>query len=511
MHVKISYKLIAAVGGVAVAIIGIFAYLILNAHQRQLIAELERNAHQLSETVKSSTKYDMLLNQRESVHRIINTIGGQEGIEKVRVFNKDGAIIFSTDSADVGHMVDKQTESCYACHAADQPLERLSISERTRIFRAGSQSRTLGIINPIYNEPGCWQSDCHAHTSNQKVLGVLDITMSLAEVDRGMQASRMRLLMFAVIAVAAVSLIIYLLVKGLVLKPVGQIVKATKHVATGDLNYAIKLAKNDEIGDLAKSFNDMTRQLAETQRQLYQSEKLASVGRLAAGVAHEINNPLTGVLTYSSYLLKRANGNAEIKDDLEVIVRETKRCREIVKGLLDFARQSPPEKHRVDLNEIILQATRIVENQFAARKIKLEKNLQPGLPATMADGNQLQQVLVNLLVNANDAMGDKGGTIAITSELLANGANAPDAKTTGPHIRITMSDTGCGISPENLQKIFEPFFSTKGKKGYGLGLAVVWGIIEKHNGRITVESEVGKGTTFTILLPVENQGVKRNA
>lgn len=497
MQSRISYKLIAAVALVAVVIIGVFAYLILNAHQLQLIAELERSAHQLSETVKSSTKYDMLLNQRESVHRIINTIGGQEGIEKVRIFNKEGAIIFSTDSSDIGRMVDKKTEACYACHAADQPLERLPISQTTRIFKSEAQARTLGIINPIYNEPSCWQSDCHAHASNQKVLGVLDITMSLAEVDRGLQASQMRLLMFAIIAIAAVSLIIFLLVKGIVLKPVRQIVAATQHVATGDLNYTIKLDKKDEIGELAKSFNAMTRRLSETQRQLYQSDKLASVGRLAAGVAHEINNPLTGVLTYSSYLLKRANGHPEIKEDLDVIVRETKRCRDIVKGLLDFARQSPPEKSRVEINDIIQQATRILENQLAERRIKLEKILQPNLPAIMADGNQLQQVLVNLLVNASDAIGDNGGTITIASEF----SSPPDTS----YIQIKVSDTGCGIARGNLAKIFEPFFSTKGKKGYGLGLAVVWGIIEKHGGKITVESEAGKGTTFVIHLPVNLQ------
>ena len=500
MRSRISYKLIAAVALVAVVIIGIFAYLILDAHQRQLIAELERSAHQLSETVKSSTKYDMLLNQRESVHRIIKTIGGQDGIEKVRIFNKEGAIIVSTDSLDLGKLVDKKTEACYACHVADQPLARLPISETTRIFKSATQTRTLGIINPIYNEPSCWQSACHAHTSNQQVLGVLDITMSLAEVDRGLQASQMRLLLFAIIAIAAVSLIIFLLVKGLVLKPVQQIVAATQHVASGDLNYTIQLEKKDEIGELAKSFNAMTRQLSETQRQLYQSDKLASVGRLAAGVAHEINNPLTGVLTYSSYLLKRANGDTEMKDDLEVIVRETKRCREIVKGLLDFARQSPPEKRPTDLNEIIHRATRILQNQFSLQHIEIEPHLHPTLPLLQVDGNQIQQVVVNLLMNAHDAIGEKGGTIIITTAILEAAATGlpPDQA----YAEIKIRDNGCGIPRENLSKIFEPFFTTKGQKGNGLGLAMVWGIIEKHDGRITVTSEVGKGTTFNILLPV---------
>jgi two-component system NtrC family sensor kinase len=329
--------------------------------------------------------------------------------------------------------------------------------------------------------------------------------MSLNEVDRGLKASQMRLLTFAVIAIAAVSLMIYLLVKRIVLKPVSQIVAATQHVANGNLNYTITLDMKDEIGDLARSFNDMTRKLAETQRQLYQSDKLASVGRLAAGVAHEINNPLTGVLTYSSLLLKHANDYPQLKEDLEVIVRETKRCRDIVKGLLDFARQSQPEKRQADINEIINRAVRILHNQLSLHHIKLEQQLHPHLPHINADINQIQQVLVNLLLNAGDAIVEKGGgTIALTTAPVDSEVSmASGLSPTKKYIQIKVSDTGCGIPAEHLSKIFEPFFSTKGPKSTGLGLAVVWGIIEKHGGRITLESEVGKGTTFSIILPVD--------
>lgn len=500
VQTKISYKLIAAVAAVAIAIIGVFAYVILNSHQQQLLAELERSANQLSETVKSSTRYDMLLNQRESVHRIINTIGNQQGIEKVRVYNKDGAIIYSTDSVDIGQMVDKRAEACYACHAANQPLERLPISERTRIFQAGSRNAIFGIINPIYNEPSCWQSDCHAHSSEQKVLGVLDITMSLAEVESSLRASQFRLIVFAVIAIAAISLMIYWLVKRMVLTPVRQLVEATQRVAGGDLEYTVRLNKRDEIGKLAHSFNDMTRKLAEAQRQLFQSDKLASVGRLAAGVAHEINNPLTGILTYSSFLLKRTGDQVELKDDLEVIVRETKRCRDIVKGLLDFARQSVPEKREVGLNDVVNNAARIVQNQLALHHIRLELNVQLDLPAVHVDANQIQQVLVNLLVNAGDAMPKDGGKITLTTALVDPAKAASESS--GGEVKIIVSDNGCGIPRENLSKIFDPFFTTKGQKGNGLGLAIAWGIIDKHSGRITVDSEVGQGTTFTIVLPV---------
>jgi two-component system NtrC family sensor kinase len=498
MVTRISYKLIVAVGSVALIIIGIFAYVTLRASQKQLISELRRSANQLSETVKSSTRYDMLLNQRESVHRIITTIGKQEGIQKVRIFNKEGAIIFSTDSADVGQMVDKKAEACYACHAANQPLERLEIPDRTRIFRPVGGDRILSIINPIYNEPSCWQSDCHAHDPGKKVLGVVDISMSLRDVDGETQASQNRLLLFGVVAIAAVSLMIYLLVSQIVLKPVHEIVAATRKVAAGDLNYKIALNKRDEIGQLASSFNEMTQKLAEAQRQVYQSQKLAAVGQLAAGVAHEINNPLTGVLSYSSFLLKRAQDKPEFKEDLEVIVRETKRCRGIVQGLLDFARQSPPEKHESDVGDIFERAIRIVQTQIDPLRVELKKDVRTDLPKIYADANQIQQVLVNLLLNANDAMSEHGGTLALTAQLAKDGATA---SVQPEEIEIRVSDTGCGIAPENLPKIFDPFFSTKGPKGTGLGLAVAWGIVEKHNGRIEVESEPGKGTTFRVLLP----------
>jgi len=502
MRTKISYKLIVAVGSVALIIIGFFSYGILSALRQQLIGEVRRSAHQLSETVKSSTHYDMLLNQRESVYRIITTIGKQDGIKKVRIFNKDGAISFSTDHLDVGQMVDKRAEACYACHAVDQPLERLPIPERTRIFQLPGSGRVLGIISPIYNEPSCWQSSCHAHEPTKKVLGVLDISMSLDDVDRDIASSQKRLLLFGIVAIGAVSAMIYLLVNRIVLKPLNQIAAATRKVAAGDLHYKIALTKRDEIGILADSFNGMTQKLSEAQRQIYQSEKLAAVGQLAAGVAHEINNPLTGVLSYASFLLKRAEDRPDFKEDLEVIVRETKRCREIVKGLLDFARQLPPEKQACDITEIVERAVRIVQIQLAAHRVELRRNLRTDLPKIHVDANQLQQVLVNLLLNANVAIGEGGGTITLATDFAAREGGA---RNQAQAIELRVSDTGCGIPPANLQRIFDPFFSTKGAKGTGLGLAVAWGIVEKHNGRIEVESEVGKGTTFRVLLPIGEQ------
>ena len=422
MRTKISLKLVLAVGLVSITVFGIFSYTTTQAQHQALLVQIDHNASQLSETIKSSTKYDMLLNQRERIHAIIDSIGSQEYIHKIRIFNKDGEIIYSSHKEDVGDMVNKDTESCYACHAADQPLERLDIDERTRIFEDASGNQTFGIINPIYNEPTCSQGPCHVHPPGQRVLGVLDVTLSLSEVEAAVAENRSKQLWMALAAIAVIGLVLWLLVENLVGKPARKLVEATRHVAEGDLDYRIPNPSKDELGVLAESFNHMTKELDEAQRKVYHYDKLASVGRLAAGVAHEINNPLTGVLTYSSFLLKRVGDDAEARSDLEVIVRETKRCRGIVKGLLDFARQAPPKKSPVDMNALINQVLGILENQLSLNAITVDKDLAQDLPTVAADSNQLEQVLINLLSNASDAIGPGGGEFKLaTATSVENG------------------------------------------------------------------------------------------
>ena len=498
MKNKISHKLIA-VGIVTIAIVGVLSNFMTKSNQRTYILKVEHYAHQLSEMIKSSTKSDMLFYRRERVHEIIDTIGQQEGIEKVRIFNKEGIIIYSSDQTGIGTMVDKRAEACYGCHTADQPLERLSISERTRIFQLEDEVRSLGIINPIYNEPSCWTADCHVHSQDQKVLGVLDVSMSLAEVDRLTRENGTKVILLTLGAMIIISVFLWFFFQRLITRPVRRIVGATNAVAAGNLSFKLEVKRNDELGHLGNSFNEMTRNLAEAQTQLYHSDKLASIGRLAAGVAHEINNPLTGVLTYSSFLLKRAKDDPEMKADLEIIVRETKRCREIVKDLLDFARPVPPNKKSVNVNEVIERSLSIVANQLNFNYITVEKKMNDSLPGVSVDDGQFQQVLINLLVNAADAIGNEGGTISvITSAVQSEGKE---------YAQIEVTDTGCGIAQENLTKVFEPFYSTKEQKGIGLGLSIVWGIIDKHQGTITADSEPGEGSTFTIRLPAGRKDV----
>ena len=621
---KIGFKLIVVVGLTTIITMGIYAYITIRTQRADLLAEVERHGMQLSETVRNSTRYDMLLNQRERIHIIINDIGSDPAIDEVRVLNKEGRIIYSSRKANIGRMVDKQAESCYACHAADRPLERLSTQQRTRVFRIHPDSaRALGIISPIYTERSCWDADCHAHTQQQQVLGVLDVTLSLADADERIRASAFQVGIFAITAMLVASCIIGFFVSKWVSVPVGALLNATKQVGGGNLNYTVPDLGNDDIGMLAQSFNTMTMKLAEARMQLFQSDKMASLGRLAAGVAHEINNPLTGVLTYSSFLLKRTQNHPELQDDLKVVVRETVRCREIVKSLLDFARQSVPKKTATDMNEIIQRAIAVVEHQISIKGVQIVRALEPNLPKATVDPNQMQQVFVNLIVNASDAIEKESGRVTVSSKLIQlapqgvaqvkaaccpkghnlitndfrieglsairvkarNGGNdsflmfdpvygrgrhnldidakqlntaevvcpecgislleehgtcekcggrllsfvvpshgiielcfakgcgwerwaAIDAAGIQEYIEMSVADTGTGISKENLAKIFEPFFTTKGQKGTGLGLAVIWGIVDNHDGTISVESDLGVGTTFRIRLPLRGQAAR---
>ena len=353
---KIGIKLSIAVAISTIVIIGIYGVNAIKEQNRILITVIERQANRLSETVKNSMRYEMLINQRDHVDRIVESIVKEPLIRDIRVFNKEGEIIYASQKSDIGRMVDKHGEQCYACHAADKPLERLSIKQRMRLFRIDpDSSRILGIINPVYNERSCWKSDCHAHSENQSVLGVLDVTISLADVDHEIIASEKRIIFFTVLAIIAVVIVIVLFVKRWVHDPVKELVTATDEVALGNFTYRIEKISKDELGVLQQAFNSMTKWLSEARLQLFQSDKMNSVSRLAAGVAHEINNPLTIIMTNTSSLLNQIS-NGQTRKDLQNILKETERARKIVRGLLNFARESTPQKRSVDVKQIVARS-----------------------------------------------------------------------------------------------------------------------------------------------------------
>jgi len=505
VRTSVGTRMILGAGLASALTIGVMALLVTGGYERHLIADRTDEADLFSETIKSSTLYNMMENHREGLHRQIETIGRQDGIEQVRVFNKEGVIMFSSDAEEIGLALDKQAESCYACHVAGQPLERLPIDARARVFRKADGDRVLGIIQPIQNQPRCSEASCHAHSPDQSLLGVLDVTVSLAEMDAQIAEGRVRMTGLATLAILASSLSLAWMTRRLVVRPVRALAAGTRALADGDLTTRIPETGSHELGELARAFNSMTQKLAEARHQVVQAEKLASVGRLAAGVAHEINNPLTGVLTYASLLRRQVDDRPEFAEDLDVIVRETKRCREIVKGLLDFSRQTAPVRRSIDVNEVVRRAIAVVMHRLKLGRVSLDLDLSPDPEIVSADANQIQQVVVNLLLNAVDALGSGRGTIRLeTRSSIAPGGNSGVPHAGGPlGTEIVVQDSGHGIPAETLAHVLDPFFSTKGVRGTGLGLAVSWGIVMSHGGSITVKSDVGEGTRFSVWLPRE--------
>ena len=515
---RVSVRLTAVITVVTALTIGAFAFLAARAHERQLIDQVIRDAALFSETIKSSTYHDMLEDRRDDAYRIMDTIGQQEGIERVRFFNKEGRVTFSTDRAETGQFVDKKAESCYACHAADQPIVRLTIPSRSRTYRR-AEHRVLGMVTPIYNEPACSNAACHYHPASQSVLGVIDIGISLADVDAGAAALRRNTLLLAVLAMVVLAALVSVFERRVVVQPIVDVMRATRRIASGELKQSIPVRRHDEIGLLASSFNQMTQSLVETQTrlselmenlerqvdertaalrqaqaQLVQSEKLSSLGRLAASVAHEINNPLTGILTYAKLLI-RTLGSRKLDEStretcvrqLSLVQRETERCTAIVRNLLDFARQRPLTVKEVSLAALVEEALSLLAHKIELQNVKLDKRFAP-VPPVEADAGHLRQAFVNIALNACDAMPD-GGTLTVGIHPGVDGDLAV----------VEFTDTGAGIAPEVLSKVFDPFFSTK-QKGTGLGLSVVYGIVERHAGKLEIESQPGKGTTVRIRL-----------
>lgn len=292
-----------------------------------------------------------------------------------------------------------------------------------------------------------------------------------------------------------------------IVRPVSGLARAARFIAKGDFSHEVDVESNDEIGDLGDVFNFMIASIKERDTQIKEfakakiaeAERLAMVGQLAAGVAHEINNPLTGILLYCDLVLKNMPADSPQRANLEKINNEAKRCKTIVRGLLDFSRQTEPEIKPLMLNTTVEEVLALVKNQPLFLNISIEKNLDPSLPMVNADISQIHQVFMNIILNAVEAM-HGNGTLAITTGLTEDKR----------YIYTTFTDTGQGITEENLPKIFDPFFTTKETgHGTGLGLSISYGIIKKHHGEIDVTSEVGKGTTFIVKLPLAKQQNKR--
>ncbi len=521
----LSVKLNLLLLGAMVVIFSLLGYLNVRLHRQHLEQNTLAAAERISDVIKQGTTDYMLRNDREGLYRSIKTMASEPGIEKIRIFDQEGRITYTTISPEQNHAVDKTAEACYGCHAQSQPLARLNRPDRFRIYRNGGGDRVLGVITPIENQPACSNAACHAHPAEQQILGVLDTNLSLAKADVQLAESSRRMKVYTAGALLLIAVLSWFFVWQIVGRPVQALRRGTEHLAAGDLGYQIAAGSNDEIGELARSFNDMssqlkkehnenvawthtleervdqkTRELKRAHEHALHTEKMASIGKMAAVLAHEINNPLSGILTYAKLLRKWVNHDdggqsrkQDICDSLELIASESRRCGDLVKNLLTFSRTTPMNLQPTNLNQVVDQSLRLIQHQLDLGGIQVQPQLDAGLPPVVCDGAQIEQVLLALMVNAIDAM-PGGGNLWLTTQ-------ADEANNT---VRVIVRDDGTGIPADILPRMFEPFLTTKETgRGVGLGLAISRSILERHNGSIEVQSEAGRGTTFTITLPWE--------
>ena len=484
-------------------------------------------ADQLSRGLVSATWHAMLADDRQAAYDTMQTVAHQQGISRIRIFNKEGRIMYST-APETGRLVDKNAEACVLCHASAQPLVRVETPSRARVFSDPGGQRRLAMITPIYNEPACSTAECHAHPIRQRVLGVLDVALDLGPADRRVADTRNRIVGTMVLEVVLLAGFISVFVGLLVTRPIHELIEANAAVGRLDLEHAVSIRSSREMWDLAASFNDMrdrlgeamaglnrasqeleakvaerTEQLRQAHQRLLQADRLASLGQLAASVAHEINNPLSGVLNYSALMARILKEDgvppgrvAEFRGFLERVSEQTARAGRIVSDLLAFSRRSKPHRAAADLNAIVRTTVSLVSHKLKLMGIEVELQLDDALPPLCCDASQVQQVVLNLVMNAAEATRGRGHG-RVTVGTAAKGEAA----------RLLITDDGEGIPPELVDRIFDPFFTTKEEgKGLGLGLAVVYGIVQEHGGTIDVESRLGAGTAFTVVLPLAGSG-----
>lgn len=747
---SLSFKLSLAVGLIFLVAVLALTFYLVSTQEKQAFERMVENVNQFSDTVKRGTHYSMLKNQRDSLHKIIEAIGAQPGVENIKIFNKTGAIMYSSQKDVIGEHVDLQAEACYGCHRRDQPLERLSMTDRSRTYLSPAGYRVLGMINPIYNEPSCWQAACHYHPEKQTVLGVLDIGLSLESLDQEILATKKKVIFSASLIFLGVTSIVAGCIIYFVNRPIRRLVSATKQIASGFYDQEITAITQDEFGHLARSFDEMRLKIREkaiayqkskeeyqtlfeevpcqisvqdrdfriiqvnrvfqerfgdrlgeycyrayknrdeicpicpvdntfktgqphfseevalgkdgnlvyilvstspifneegevmaaiemstditqvrlleqelkrseekyrtlfnsdpnpifvldlntleildandralksygydkeglvgksflelaeplewdrlrkvswdkegavfkvrhftknhesilvnirfsslkdlgqdtvivttsdvtervkSEEQLIQAGKMATLGEMSAGVAHELNQPLSVIKTSASFLIKKIDRQEAVDPEIlralsEEMDEQVDRASLIINHLRQFGRKTDIRKANVQLNDCIRGTFTVLGRQLEVHGIGVELELDETLPTIKGDGNRLEQVFLNLIMNARDAMDEKEErevqefkkSLKISSRKI------------GDEVVVSISDNGLGMSEPVKEKIFEPFFTTKPVgKGTGLGLSISFGIVRDYDGIIEVESEKGEGTTFTVRFPAAEE------
>lgn len=519
---SLSLRFALVVAGIGV-IGAILATLALRAQIRHgFEQQVTSSASSVTELIRQATRAGMLHNRWDDVKETITNIRRQPEIVRIRLISKKGVVVFSSEAGEIGRSTSLTASECRACHVPGPPKADLPREERVRIFTDSAGKRVLGMIEPLPGEPACFES-CHHHTPGQPVLGVIDTQLSLEAADALNARSTERLIGLALTVQLTAAAVIAVVFAWMWRRRMRPMLSAIQQLRAGDYRARIQVETGDELGHLAHSFNEMvedlershaelqnwtrtlqerveekTRELSSAQDQMIRSERLAVLGRLAATVAHELNNPITGMQVFVRRARRRLGSEdpppppklKEIGEWMEMVDRELVRCGRIVEDLLAFSRQRAPQAAPVQISDLVRRATRLLGHKLDLEEIDLELRLPDDIPTIVADGPQIEQALLAVLINAVEAM-PSGGSLVLSAQRHPGGG-----------IELRVQDSGIGIPPEVMPHIYEPFFSTKPEgQGTGLGLSVVYGIVSRHGGRLDVQSAPGQGTTVTLYFP----------
>ncbi|NTV83409.1 MAG: HAMP domain-containing protein [Bacteroidales bacterium] len=509
-----------------------FGLIFRSVYEQYINTIIRQNGNNIGSLIKGALYQSMMDNDKKTLQNTLDIINTMPGIKDVNLYDGGDNLVYSSFAPEAEGHIDPNCKNCHEDFSSMFPAKEKSYkiidgNSECQMSKNSIENRHLLIRTPILNERSCYTSSCHAHAETDEVLGSLIVKIPLEELDAAVKKSSAEFYIFATFTtLLLVSFLIFFTWKA-IKKPLNALVNVSDAVAKGDRNSRVEIKPNqlEDMRMVSQAFNDMldnlqaaneelknwsqqleykvqkkSEELGAVQNEIIHVERLASLGKLSSSVAHEINNPLSGILIYTKLIYKQlsnpdlyASKRESMLQHLKMIESETKRCGDIVKGLLDFSRKDQDDFEPKHLNEILHETYDLMAHPVKIANIAFISDLSAKSDLIYCSPNQVKQACVALIVNATEAISENGEITIRTSN--------PENDT----IKIEIADNGIGISEEDIPHVFEPFFSTKqDASGIGLGLPIVHGIIQNHKGKILVKSELGQGTTISIIFPLIN-------